>query len=352
MYEEPAVSGRRSARPAGGRRRAHRRNQGDGREQVRLLQLLICLALFLVVFIGKGVFPTRLLQARDGLLRVLGTNIDFRGAFAGLGEAVGGGSSLADGFQDFCIEVFGAGTAEEKGSGTPVPEPRLTSLLDEEGRFFSEDPDTQTLANHYFQVSGTGTEFRIPIEEQPSQEPVQQQPEQETKPPEEDEPAIAAAGTVLNISDYKGDPLPNNYTMNELSLGDLERITPVIGRINSEYGYRDHPITGEYGFHGGVDISGKTGDPIQAFADGKVEYVGKGKSYGLYLQIDHGNGVKSFYAHCSKIVVKKGQTVSMGEKIAEIGSTGSATGPHLHLELKYEKMHLNPIYYIQYLSDQ
>lgn len=151
---------------------------------------------------------------------------------------------------------------------------------------------------------------------------------QAEEPVSEPEPAaVPAAGTLILKSDYSGDPLPNNYTMDQLSLGALETMTPVLGYINSGYGYRDHPINGAYQFHGGVDISGQMGDPIQAFASGTVEYVGKDDSYGLYLQLDHGNGVKSFYAHCSTICVTKGQTVSIGDKIAEIGSTGMSTGP-------------------------
>ena len=66
--------------------------------------------------------------------------------------------------------------------------------------------------------------------------------------------------------------------------------------------------------------------------------------------MDHGNGVKSFYAHCSKVEVVKGQRVSMGDTVARIGSTGSSTGPHLHLELKFNKMHLNPAYYVDFLG--
>ena len=153
---------------------------------------------------------------------------------------------------------------------------------------------------------------------------------------------------MVMYSDYSGDPLPDNYTMDQLSLGELETVTPVTGRLTSEYGYREHPVLGKILFHGGVDIGGQEGDPVAAFADGKVEYTGKNDSYGLYLQVDHGNGVKSFYAHCSKIVVTKGQTVARGEKLAEIGSTGISTGPHLHLELKYGKMHLNPAYYVEF----
>ncbi len=124
----------------------------------------------------------------------------------------------------------------------------------------------------------------------------------------------------------------------------------MLGHISSGYGYRDHPINGNYQFHGGVDIGANMGDPIQAFASGTVEYTGEDDSYGLYFQIDHGNGVKSFYAHCSTVLVRKGQAVSIGDTVALVGSTGTATGPHLHLELSCVSLHVNPIYYIEYLQ--
>ena len=92
------------------------------------------------------------------------------------------------------------------------------------------------------------------------------------------------------------------------------------------------------------------GEPISAFAAGTVEYTGENDSYGLYLQVDHGNGIKSFYAHCSELLVSKGQTVAMGDTVALVGTTGVSTGPHLHLELKYEKTHLNPSYYVDFLE--
>ena len=78
--------------------------------------------------------------------------------------------------------------------------------------------------------------------------------------------------------------------------------------------------------------------------------MGENSSYGLYLQLDHGNGIKSFYAHCSSVCVKKGQQVAAGEKIGAVGSSGSATGPHLHLELKYQGTHVDPSYYIETLG--
>ena len=80
--------------------------------------------------------------------------------------------------------------------------------------------------------------------------------------------------------------------------------------------------------------------------------MGENDSYGLYIQLDHGNGIKSFYAHCKSLCVKKGQTVALGEQIGEVGSSGTATGPHLHLELKCAGLHLDPLYYIDSLSAQ
>ena len=81
-----------------------------------------------------------------------------------------------------------------------------------------------------------------------------------------------------------------------------------------------------------------------------VDYIGANDDHGLYLQIDHGNGIKSFYAHCSKLCVSQGQVVAAGEKVAEVGSTGVSTGPHLHLELKWNGLHLNPAYYVEFLT--
>ena len=178
--------------------------------------------------------------------------------------------------------------------------------------------------------------------ETPPEEPVQEPAAEETVP---------ALGTVVWSANDTGEPLPENYTMDCISLGTLETVTPVLGHLRSEYGYRDHPVDGEYRFHNGVDIGGQIGDPIGAFAAGTVEYIGENDDHGLYLQIDHGNGVKTFYAHCSKLCVSQGQAVAAGEKVAEVGSTGVSTGPHLHLEVKWNGLHLNPAYYVDFLTD-
>lgn len=164
------------------------------------------------------------------------------------------------------------------------------------------------------------------------------------------EPVVPAAGTVLEYIECT-EPLPDRYTMHRLSLGNLNTVTPILGHVNSEYGFRVHPIDGKNQFHAGVDLGGQYGDPIKAFADGTVEYIGEDDSYGLYMQIDHQNGVKSFYAHCQSLQVTQGQKLAAGEVIGTVGASGSATGPHLHLELKWNKTYLNPIYYIDVLEE-
>lgn len=323
------------------------RQSRGGQVRVRFAQLLICLALFLAVFLGKGLFPQKLGQVGEDILALMGTDLDIPKALSNLGESLMEGDSLLADLGAFCVEVFGPAPRES----TPPEEVTLPpvqpgAVLTSELEFLGETSGKAVRAAHYADFSQFGMEPREPeAEPEPEPEPPAEEAEAMSPPP-----AVPAAGTVVMYSDYSGDPLPDSYTMDQVSMGELETMTPVMGRLTSGYGYRDHPISGKYFFHGGVDIGGQTGDAIAAFAGGVVEYTGKNDSYGLYLQIDHGNGVKSFYAHCSRIVVTKGQTVAMGDKVAEIGSTGTSTGPHLHLELKYNKMHLNPAYYVEFLE--
>lgn len=343
MYDQSVQIGRRPRRASCRRDRQGR----SGQVQVRFAQLLICLALFLAVFLGKGLFPQKLGQVGEDILALMGTDLDIPKALSNLGASLKEGDSLLADLGAFCVEVFGPAPRESAPpEEAPLPPVQPDAVLTSELEFLGGKSGTAARAAHYADFSRFGMELS-PEEPEPEPEP---EPIAEEAEIPEPPPAVPAAGTVVIYSDYSGDPLPDHYTMDQVSLGELETMTPVMGRLTSGYGYRDHPISGKYFFHGGVDIGGQTGDAIAAFADGAVEYTGKNDSYGLYLQIDHGNGVKSFYAHCSKIVVTKGQTVAMGDKVAEIGSTGTSTGPHLHLELKYNKMHLNPAYYVKFLE--
>lgn len=322
-----------------------KKNSGMRKEQILLTQLFVCLILFLTVFVGKGIFPQQVTELKDQVHRMITEDFDFKGALSDLGESMAGSDSVLADLGEFCIQVFG-GDAQSEAQPASFQPMQPAAVLTSELLFLSEDPDALARTEHYSAVEKLGVKLTESQDMKPQEEP-------ELQPKREPVTAIMPAGQVYKQSDYSGPALPNNYTMDVLSLGGLETTTPLMGHLNSGYGYRTHPVNGKAGdFHGGIDIGGLTGDPIAAFASGTVEYTGQDDSYGIYLQIDHGNGVKSFYAHCSKVLVQKGQNVAIGDTVALVGSTGTATGPHLHLELKYNKMHMNPAYYVEFLNDQ
>ena len=122
--------------------------------------------------------------------------------------------------------------------------------------------------------------------------------------------------------------------------GTLQWPLPVAGTITSQFGHRVDPITGEVSSHTGTDIACAEGTPILAAADGTVTVANGldswGGSYGSYIQIDHGGGLETLYAHCSSICVTTGQQVQAGEVIGYVGHTGRVTGNHLHLEVRID----------------
>ena len=122
--------------------------------------------------------------------------------------------------------------------------------------------------------------------------------------------------------------------------GTLQWPLPVAGTITSQFGYRVDPITGEVSSHTGTDIACAEGTPILAAADGIVTVANGldswGGSYGYYIQIDHGGGLETLYAHCSSICVTTGQQVQAGQVIGYVGHTGRVTGNHLHLEVRID----------------
>ena len=123
--------------------------------------------------------------------------------------------------------------------------------------------------------------------------------------------------------------------------GTLQWPLPIAGTITSQFGHRVDPITGEVSSHTGTDIACAEGTPILAAADGIVTVANGldswGGSYGYYIQIDHGGGLETLYAHCSSICVTTGQQVQVGQVIGYVGHTGRVTGSHLHLEVLINK---------------
>ena len=136
--------------------------------------------------------------------------------------------------------------------------------------------------------------------------------------------------TSMNIS-YQKVPL------------SLKLIRPISGIITSRFGVRSSVRSGD---HTGLDIGAPTGTPIKAAASGTVTFSGVKKSYGYMVVISHGDGIETYYGHCSKLYVTAGEKVSQGEVIAAVGSTGNSTGPHLHLEVRVNGVAYNPQNYV------
>lgn len=118
-----------------------------------------------------------------------------------------------------------------------------------------------------------------------------------------------------------------------------------VKRISSGYGYRTYYIYGKKvtDFHRGIDIPSAVGTDIYAAQTGKVVIATKHSSYGNYIVVDHGGGISTLYAHCSKLLVSVGDTVKQGDHIAEMGATGNVTGPHLHFEVRVDGKIQDPI---------
>ena len=127
---------------------------------------------------------------------------------------------------------------------------------------------------------------------------------------------------------------------------------PIIkGWLSSYYGMRTHPISGKREMHKGIDFASKMSDPIIAVAKGIVTFAGTKSGYGKVVDVNHGNGYITRYAHASRLLVSVGDTVEKGFQIAEIGSSGRSTGPHVHFEVLKNGRQVNPMKFIRSASN-
>lgn len=266
--------------------RQKRKKTGLGeRERRSLLQLGICLLLFLTVFFGRGIFPSQTEAVRLELLSLIRRDTDFQTLWGQVRSA-----------------------AAEKKTMLTVLDDVMTSLQERE--------KTRFLASSKPAV-----------------------------PPE----------TRMQVLSWSKPGLTHERTEETHALSPAQRdlglgetVTPVEGVLSSKFGLRVHPIDGEWKLHQGIDLAADTGTQILAYADGEVDYIGESEDYGQYLQLRHENGVTTFYAHCSELLVQKGTKVSGGQLIAKVGETGRSTGPHLHFEIKKEGELLDPLPYVEY----
>ena len=318
-------------RAAGGRsvrgKRPARQNEGQGYWR-RLIQLLVSLALFLLVYIGRGVFPARFEMWRSAIY----DDVDFSAAFQEFSRAVSEGQPLRESLERLGVRILGGESEADR------PDPAETAPLNV--ILLSQTPGAgRAWLDTHGVMAGIGTKKTV------DEPPVSQQPEATDTPTAE--PSQPTLGTAVP-QEYSEDgvKLPSNVSFAFYELGLPETVDPVAGPVTSAFGFRDSPITGKYEFHLALDIGAAEGTEIGAFADGVVEYIGESNVFGQYLKITHANGVSSFYAHCSKLLVKKSETVTCGQTVALVGHTGNATGPHLHLTIEKDNVRLDPAHYV------
>ncbi len=156
---------------------------------------------------------------------------------------------------------------------------------------------------------------------------------------------------IQNVID-ENNSIKNNFENTISSMNEMEMdianlkaaykfINPLQGALSSGFGARQSKYQNVTGYHTGVDIAADSGTPIVASMEGIVELVSSEGDYGKHVKI-RCNNVSTLYAHCSKIFVKEGQIVAIGQKIASVGNTGNSTGPHLHFEIRVEDRFIDP----------
>ena len=278
-----------------------------------MIRLVACGTAFVLLVAAKLALPARMERFNAKLAEVLSRNMDVQAVFSAVGRGIAGdGSGAAE-------EVYQAVFHPEASGGAAVE----TALA-----MPDELPAMDMLREYQTALPDTVPKEETTSEAQPAQE----------------SPTQTEVSTLAYVL-YSDKNLPEDVSLEQVIL-DFDYCTPVCGTISSPFGYREHPVEGEERFHYGVDLAADTGTTVSCFADGTVTAVGESSSYGKYCIVTHSGGYTTLYAHCSRITASSGAEVSRGEKIAEVGETGMATGPHLHFELHQNGAYLNPIYYV------
>ena len=275
------------------------------RERQRRIQLVVCAGVFVLLVAVKLLLPERMAQVNQRLADALQKNMDVQSVFSAVGRAFSGQSDLDGAAQEVYRAVFAPETEMAQETAAPA------------GEIYETAMDALRV---YHQETEEGEQAGSSVSEQ------------------------TEVSTLAYVR-YSDENLPEDVTMEQAILG-FDYCTPVSGVISSDFGYREHPVEGEERFHYGVDLAADTGTQIVSFAAGTVSVVGESSSYGRYCIVEHGGGISTLYAHCSRITASSGAAVERGEKIAEVGETGMATGPHLHFEIHKDGEYLNPIYYV------
>jgi len=166
-----------------------------------------------------------------------------------------------------------------------------------------------------------------------------------------DTPPVFTVVTPTQLADTPEEPsagfsadeqaVPAHVNLSPFTINEAVFLPLTSAKVTSAFGFRDHPIDGEYRFHSGLDLAAPEGTPIYAMLGGEVVKAKFADDYGNYIILDHGD-FQTLYAHCLTLCVEAGQQVEKGQQIALVGSTGSATGSHLHVEFRSGGQRFDP----------
>lgn len=320
---------RRRTAPVRGRRTKPAK---DGGSTTRWgIQLLVSGMLFLLVFIGRGVFP--------GQAQVVGQLLQ---EDINVGQWAQQAALWVD--EVFPEAQWLSSLVAGQAQGDQAPAQQQVTLLRQQHDLAQEYLSTHGVAQG-IQSQGEEGKGDKAAEPEPTPAPTPQPtPVPTPEPTPQPTPEIVTA--VAQEYSPDGVKLPSNVSYERYELGLSKTVCPVMGPVSSTFGYRTNPITQKHEFHLALDIAADEGTEIKAFADGEVEYIGQSDDFGLYFKIRHANGVSTFYAHCSKLLIQKGDQVTCGQTVALVGQTGMATGPHLHLTVEKDNIRLDPAYYV------
>lgn len=320
-----------------------KRKDKDGFTHTELLRwgrLLVCAVVFLALVVTKVNMPERFQELRGLFAAQMENSVDYRAVFSAVGRAVSGESSVQEAANNVYVEVFRPASVQAVETGVTVP------LLD----LSRQEPSEVLLAFSQQWAEGSAwlrQEQDLGVRQMVTAVTASEFPSGTASSESSQNMTPSGSGTADTApgSNNGAEELPEGVYMEQKVLG-FSYTTPVTGWLSSPFGYREHPVDGEEKFHRGLDIAAPEGSDIVSFADGTVKAAGESSALGKYIMVSHANGITSLYAHCSKWSVSSGAVVKKGEKIAEVGHTGLATGSHLHFCLLDGETYLNPIYYV------
>ncbi len=298
-------------------------------------KLLVCLWVLFLAILIKFVFPSTAANIQETVLTFLENSVDYSSAVRVLGEAVSGEKDFLEAISQAYNYAF-----------------RLSS---DEVEVYAQSEDIDVVDDDipeselYYNVPSDAQETEVDKQEiySPDIQSGDETEDEHVAEQENDNFDDAVSAFIESQELYAHLGVPENVTYDKPEL-DIDSVVPVIGTVTSHFGYRDHPVEGEIIFHYGTDIGADKGQDVLAFADGSVYAVGDSSSYGLYIILQHDNGIETLYAHLDSVDVEGGDSISKGEKIGSVGDSGNATGPCLHFELMQNEIYLNPEYYVQW----